>query len=191
MIARRWTAGVTMAAALALLPTGSFALDPGASRVEFFVRDNRGGFTGIARDVQATAVVREQGGVFAAEVDARIDARALTTGIGLRDSQMRREFLLTDRYPVITFHGSAVPVGSVTGLSFRALVAGRLTIREVTRDVEFPVRVIALRDSYLVDGTVTIRMTEFGIPIPRFFIFAAEDPVEVTLKVKFQPSGQP
>lgn len=173
------------AAALALLPTGLFALDPAGSRVEFFVKDNRGGFTGVAQDVQATAAVREQDGTFAADVDARIDARTITTGSGLRDGQMRQAFLVTDQYPIITFRGTAVPVDAVTALSFHAAMKGQLTIKDVTREVEFPVRVTALRDIYLVDGRVTIKMTDFHIPIPRFFIFAAEDPVEITLKVRF------
>lgn len=190
MSARHGIAGVMTAAALALLPTGPFALEPGSSRVEFFVKDNRGGFTGVVRDVQATAVVREQDGTFVADVDARIDARTITTGSGLRDSQMRREFLVTDRYPVVTFRGTAVPVDAVTGLSFHAVMKGQLTIKDVTHEVEFPVRVTALRDSYLVDGKVTIRMTDFNIPIPRLFIFVAEDPVDVTLKVRFQASSQ-
>ncbi len=173
------------AAVLSLLPTGPFALDPAGSRVEFFVKDNRGGFTGIARDVQATAVVREQDGAFVGDVDARIDARSITTGSGLRDGQMRREFLVTDRYPAITFRGTAVPVDAVTALSFHAAMKGLLTIKDVTREVEFPVRVTALRDSYLVDGKVTVKMTDFNIPVPRFFIFAAEDPVEITLNIRF------
>ena len=42
----------------------------------------------------------------------------------------------------------------------------------------------ALADAYLAEGQVVVRMTEFGIPIPRFLIFAAEDPVTVTFKIR-------
>lgn len=184
-MARRSTTGMLVAAALTLLPTGRFGLDQAASRVEFFVSDNRGGFTGVAPDLSAQAEVREQGGTFAADVTVRIDARSITTGSGLRDSQMRREFLHTDQFPDITFRGAVVPVESVTQVSFRADVTGHLTINGVTRETTFPVRVVALRDSYLVEGSTMVRMTEFGIPIPRFFIFVAEDPVKVTLRVRF------
>lgn len=173
-----------VAAALSLLPTGSFTLDPASSRVEFLVRDNRGGFSGTARDIEAVAVVSEEDGTFAADVRVRVDARTITTGSGLRDGQMRRDFLVTDRFPHMSFQGTVVPVTAVTGLSFRAVARGRLTIRDTTRDVEVPLRITALRDTYLVEGTFTIRMTEFGIPIPRFLIFVADDPVEVTFKVR-------
>ena len=190
MRARRWSTGLLVASTLSLLPTGSFTLDGGASRVTFFVNDNCGGFAGLAPDVSAQAEVREQDGTFSADVTVRIDARSITTGSGLRDGQMRREFLRTDEFPEITFRGTVIPVEPVTQLSFRADVTGRLTMRGVTREVAFPVRVTALRDSYLVDGTTTIRMTDFTIPIPRFLIFVAEDPVQVTLKLRFRASDQ-
>ncbi len=171
-------------AALSLLPTGTFTLDPAKSRVEFSVKDNRGGFSGVAPDVEAQAVVREQADTFVADVTVRIDARTMTTGIGLRDGQMRRDFLETDRFPFITFQGSASLLDQPSALPFRALLKGQLMIKGMTREIEVPLRVIALRDVYLVEGQVTIRLSEFQIPIPRFLFFVAEDPVVVTLKLR-------
>lgn len=173
-----------VAAVLTLLPTGTFELDPAASRVEFFVKDNRGGFTGVVHDLSASAIVGEQGSSFSGEVEVQIDARTITTGIGVRDNQMRRDFLETNTYPFITFRGTAVPVDQVGGLPFRALLKGRLTIKQTTRDIEIPIRVTALRDSYLAEGQASFRLSDFKIPVPRFFIFVAEDPVTVNLKVR-------
>jgi polyisoprenoid-binding protein YceI len=130
-----WGAGLLAAVGLSFLPVGSFVLDPPTSQVEFFVSDNRGGFTGVARGVQATVAVREQDGTFVADADVRIDTRTITTGSGLRDAQMRRDFLLSDRYPVMTFHGTAIPTGSIAALSFPARVTGQLTIKETTHTV--------------------------------------------------------
>ena len=171
-------------AATSLLPAGAFALDDDKSRVEFHVRDNRGGFMGIVRDVDARVVVREQGDTFSADVEVRVDARTLTTGVGVRDRQMRRDFLETDRFPTITFRGTAVPRTRPGALAFPAVLRGSLTVKDVTREVEIPLRVTALADSYLADGQVTVRMSDFRITIPRFLVFVAEDPVEIALKVR-------
>lgn len=175
---------VGLLAAASLIPLGSFSLDPGESRIEFIVKDNRGGFTGVARVAEARAVVREQGDAFAADVDLRIDARQMTTGIGVRDGQMRRDFLQTDRFPFITLRGTAAPREPIGALPFAARLRGTLTIKDVTRDVEIPMRVTALADAYLVEGQVVVRFSEFRIPIPRFLIFAAEDPVTVAFKIR-------
>src|SRR5437016_14520934 len=99
MRARRWSTGLLVASTLSLLPTGSFTLDGGASRVTFFVNDNRGGFAGLAPDVSAQAEVREQDGTFSADVMLRIDARSITTSRGLRDGQLRPQLILTDCLP--------------------------------------------------------------------------------------------
>ncbi len=179
---------LVMAAATTLLPVGRFEVDSSRSRVEFAVKDNRGGFTGVARDVEAKAVIREQGDGFTADVEVRIDARQITTGIGVRDGQMRRDFLVTDRYPFITFRGTATPRDRPGALPFAATLRGTLTIRDVTREIDIPLRVTALADAYLAEGQVTLRMSEFRIPIPRFLIFVAEDPVQVSFKLRLTPA---
>ncbi len=177
-------AALVAAAQLSLLPTGTFAIDPSASHVEFLVNDNRGGFTGVASAVEATAVVREREGTFDADVVVQIDARSITTGIGLRDRQMHRDFLETERFPFITLAGAARLVDQPRAGPFRVMLTGRLTIRDQTRDVQVPLRVIALRDVYLAEGQATIRLSDFRIPIPRFLFFVADDPVMVILKVR-------
>jgi polyisoprenoid-binding protein YceI len=172
-----------------LLPIGAFRVEPGDSRVEFVMRDNRGGFVGSTDRVEGTATIRTDGEAFAAAVEARVDARALTTGNGIRDGQMRRDFLRTDQHPYITFRGAAALRDPPTAGAMRATLRGTLTIRETSREVEIPLQVIALADEYRASGEVTIRLTEFGIAIPRFLIFVAEDPVLVRLRVRLRRAG--
>ena len=185
---RRWLVAALIVAQLpAILPVGTFRIEPADSRVEFVVRDNRGGFTGTADRVEGSATVTQGDSEnFAAAVEGRIDARTLTTGVGLRDGQMRRDFLQTDRFPFITFRGSAATRERPTGSTIRAVLRGTLTIRETTREIEMPLAVVALADEYRATGEVTIRLTEFGIPIPRFLIFVAEDPVLVRVRVRLR-----
>jgi len=173
-----------------LLPAGLFRIEPGESRVEFVMRDNRGGFVGSTDRVDGTATVRPgEGETFTAAVEARIDARTLVTGNGMRDGQMRRDFLRTDQHPFITFRGAVVLRDRPAAGTMRAALRGSLTIRETTREVEVPLDVVALADEYRVTGEVTIRLTEFGIAIPRFLIFVAEDPVLVRLRIRLRRTG--
>ena len=55
------TMSLVVAAVLSLVPTGEFRLDAASSRIEFFVKDNRGGFSGVVRTLSGSAMVREQG----------------------------------------------------------------------------------------------------------------------------------
>ncbi len=187
MIRRWFLAAVIVAQVPAILPVGTFRIDPADSKVEFVMRDNRGGFTGSTDRVEGSATVTQGDSEnFAATVEGRVDARTLTTGVGLRDGQMRRDFLQTDKFQFITFRGSASTRERLTGSTIRATLRGTLTIRDKTREIEMPLAVVALADEYRATGEVTIRLTEFGIPIPRFLIFVAEDPVLVKLRVKLR-----
>jgi polyisoprenoid-binding protein YceI len=178
---------VIIAQVLTLLPVGAFRIEPGDSRIEFVMRDNRGGFTGSTDRVDGSVIVRRtEASLYEAAVDARVDARALTTGIGIRDGQMRRDFLQTDRFPFITFKGTvSVPELAAAGLIHTGL-RGSLTIRDVTRDLEMPVEITALADEYRASGEVTVRLTQFGISIPKFLIFVAEDPVLIRVRIRLR-----
>jgi polyisoprenoid-binding protein YceI len=170
-----------------MLPVGAFRIEPGDSRVEFVMRDNRGGFTGATDRVEGTVTVTQPDAeTFAAAVDARVDARTLRTGNGIRDGQMRRDFLRTDEHPHITFRGSVTSRERPSAGPMRAMLRGALTIRGTTRDVEIPLSITALADEYRATGEVTVRLSEFGIPIPRFLIFVAEDPVTVKLHARLR-----
>ncbi len=187
MIWRWLAAAVIIAQAPALLPVGAFRIEPADSKVEFVMRDNRGGFTGTTDRVEGTVTVRQgEGETFNATVEGRIDARTLITGSGTRDGQMRRDFLRTEQHPFITFKGTVTPRDRATVGTIRAVMRGTLTIRETTREIDMPLEVIALADEYRATGEVTIRLTEFGIPIPRFLIFVAEDPVLVRLRIRLR-----
>lgn len=172
----------------AVVPVGVFSIVPGESRVEFFVTDNRGGFRGFTDRVSGIVQVREDArGNPTGHIEATVDARSLTTFLALRDRQMHRTYLRTDRYPEVTFRGIAIPVGGGGAEAIRAVVRGVVTITGQTRQVEFPVRVWALPDRYVATGEVVLSMSAFQIPLPKFLIFVAEDPVRVTVRVVAVP----
>lgn len=186
-MSRQSILGTVMAAvtlAVAPLPTGDFAIRHPEDSVEFFVRDNRGGFTGRTSEITGTVAVRERVEGYAADVAARIDARTIRTGSGLRDGQMRSaQFLHTEEFPFISFRGTAT-ADTPEGTRFKGLLRGRLTIKEVTRAVEVPLEISVDDGTYVARGEVVVRITEFDIPIPRFLIFVAEDPVTVKLRIR-------
>jgi polyisoprenoid-binding protein YceI len=172
------------------LPVGTFEIKSQDSRVEFFMKDNRGGFPGTTRDVSGTVTIRERGeSGYTAEVEAKVDARTIKTGSSLRDGQMRSaRFLNTEEFPFITFRGT-VSAENPPGPQFKGTLRGWLTIRDVTRDVQVPLEIAVESGAFTARGEGVVRMTDFSIPIPRFLIFVAEDPVTVKLQIRLIPKG--
>ncbi len=174
-----------------LLAIGRFVIVPDQSRIELFVRDNVGGFRGRAREFEGTALVRQTGErSFVADVQLSVAARSVTTGLALRDGQMHREQLQSDRYPTIAFEGTvATDAARVVG-TFPAMAHGRLTLRGVTRPLSAPVQVTPLPDGFRGSTEFELRMSEFGIPTPRFLFFVAEDVVRVTVELRLRASNR-
>jgi polyisoprenoid-binding protein YceI len=171
---------------LVLLPVGTFEIVPGDSSVTFMVPDNRGGFTGRTTKVTGRIVVepRRDGEEYAARVDAVVDAASITTGNGIRDASMRSTFLRTGEFPTMTYRGTIDARPGLAVRPFPATVRGQLTIRDLTREAEFPATITALAHDYLADAVATIRMADYQIPYPQAFIFVARDPVTVTLHIR-------
>jgi polyisoprenoid-binding protein YceI len=153
--------------------------------VTFAVPDNRGGFTGHTTRVTGRVEVEPtgEGDTYVARITSSIDARTLTTDVGVRDRAMRATFLQTSTYPAITFTGTATAQPGLAVRPFPAAVHGHLVIRNVTRDSVFTATVLALAKEYVADATATVRMADYGIPYPRAFIFVARDPVTVKLHI--------
>ncbi len=166
-----------------LLPTGTFQIVPGESSAVFFVPDNRGGFSGKTTRVTGRVMVTAQGDLYAAQIEAAIEAGSLETGVGVRDAAMRSTYLRTAQFRSITFTGTASARPGLGVRPFPTDVRGRLTVRDATRDQQFSATVLALSREYRADVTTVIKMADYGIPYPRMFIFQARDPVTITLHI--------
>ncbi|GGJ88539.1 polyisoprenoid-binding protein [Pilimelia anulata] len=125
---RQWN-GVTIPTA------GTFALDPAHSRAGFVARHLmvskvRGAFTQVSGTV---TIAEEPAG---SSVTADIPAASIDTGVADRDGHLRgADFLDAETYPELRFRSTGLrPTG---GGEF--VLAGELTIRDVTRPVELAV----------------------------------------------------
>ncbi len=108
-----------------------------------------------------------------------IDAASFDSGIGKRDEHIR-EILDTGKFPAIEFAvTSCEPLtpGDPSSYSGPKTVRGNLTVRGVTKEVSFPATVKADGESFVVDGAVEVKYTDFGIQPPTFagIVKRAED----------------
>jgi polyisoprenoid-binding protein YceI len=144
---------------------GTFTLDAAHSTVGFVARHLmvskvRGSFT----DVSGVITIADQ--PLESSVDVVIGAGSITTGAPDRDQHLRSsDFLDLDNHPTITFRGTRVV--SHSGPDF--VLAGELTIRGVTREVELAVEFDGLARSpwgqevIAFTATTEIDREEFGI----------------------------
>lgn len=137
---------------------GSWTLDPARSTVTFQSRSMWGlvPVRGVFREVAGSGAVSPTGDV-AGHIE--IAAASLDTKNAKRDTHLRSaDFFLSEKHPTITF---ALDRLAVAGDGLTA--AGTLTVRETSRPVSFPVTAAVSDGDVVLDGTVQVDRSEFGL----------------------------
>lgn len=139
------------------------------------------------------AIVIDEGSPDQSSVTASIDVTKLKTGIGLRDRHLRSDdFFGVDRFPTVAFCG--LRVGPLDAAN-RFRIAGKLTIRDVTREVTldtvFEGETASPDGSRRATFTATTQLSRqaFGLARRVKKSGIASDGVAVTLEISAVSSG--
>ena len=93
--------------------------------------------------------------------DVSIDVNSINTGIDSRDNHLRKtEYLDVKNYPRIKFVSTKITPSSKNGTLF---VFGKLTIKNVTREISFPFTATSQNNGYIFKGEFKINRRDFGV----------------------------
>lgn len=176
----------------------SFAVDEKQSRA--FIQVGKSGafsFAGHTHEVMAPVV----SGVVTvdAEDPARssvrleIDAAALTvTGKGdspsdvpkVQQTMLGEQVLDVQRHPRIRFDSTRVTVTGGTGAALDLVVAGDLTLHNVTRTLSIPVSVRLGADRLVATGRFPLKQTDYGIkPVSVGGVVSVKDTLDISFTI--------
>jgi polyisoprenoid-binding protein YceI len=116
-----------------------------------------------------------------------VDARTLATGNTQRNNMLHRFILATSQFEHVTFTPTTITGLPATiellGIPYPVKIDGKLTIKDVTRDVTFDASVTPLSFQELRGtATTTISQQDFGITIPSIpFVGGVSDEVRLDL----------
>ena len=140
-------------------------------------------FSGRTSKIRGTLRLADGNRPDGAEACFRIDAASLETGNATRDAIMRDEHLQTIRFPVIAFDLLRVEGARSAADGWEFVARGTLTLRGVTREIRFPVLARRVGDDLRLTGEVPVRMSDHGIPAPKFLFLTVEDRVLVRFDI--------
>lgn len=144
---------------LANAQTGFTPVDEGSS-VHFVIKNfgirTGGDFTGLKGTIKFDPVN------FSASVfDVTVDAGTIDTDNSSRDGHLRKEeYFNVARFKTIGIKSTRIVRSSVAG---RFYLYGNLTIKDVTKPVEFGFGATAKEGGYVFDGEFTINRRDFGV----------------------------
>lgn len=136
--------------------------DTANSKIDFTVKGIFGMVHGSFTGLEATIQFSEKD-LNASSMSASIDAKTVSTGISLRNSDLRNkeEWLNTEKYPRINFKSKKF---EKTGDGFK--VQGDLTIKGISKPVEIPFTFADKNGSGVFKGQFTLKRLDFNLGSP-------------------------
>lgn len=134
-----------------------------------------------------------------------VDLASLKTGIGLRDSHMRKQYLETDKFPKTVFEMTRVTETTRNTLEDQKPVElkleGNFSVHGVTRQIVVPMTVTYIRESEAtgarhpgdllhIVGTFDILLSDYSIKRPQFVILKLDDKQRIDIDI-FAATGLP
>ncbi len=118
-----------------------------------------------------------------------VPTASFDSGLGLRDRDMRENYLEVAQYPEAVFVMEAARptlLDASRGDTLRLAVTGRLTLHGVTREHPVQAILVPTADGYRVLARFRLLLTEYGIRPPKRFLMGVKDEIriEVDLHLK-------
>jgi polyisoprenoid-binding protein YceI len=130
------------------------------SRVKFIIKNfgfnTSGTFEGLEGSI-AFNPAKPQVAFF----DVSVDAKTINTGIEARDTHLKKaEYFNVMKFPKINLKSTKIDTGDKTG-TFN--FSGLLTIKGITKEVNFPFTAIPKNNGYLFEGTFRLNRRDFEV----------------------------
>lgn len=116
-------------------------------------------------------------------LDFFVDLNTLDTGIGLRDSHMRENYLETEKFPFAEFTGkidqtSNLEIGKRTPVTAR----GVFKIHGVERQIAVAGHLTKLQNGKIeLEASFVIELSDYKIPIPKLVFYELAEQQKVTI----------
>ena len=142
-----------------LVFAGNWTVDTANAKVKFSVKGPfgtvHGSFTGLKASIQF-----DEKNLSASFFSASIDPKTVSTGIGLRNSDLRNEeiWFNTDKYPLISFVSKKI---EKTDNGYKAV--GELTMKATTKPAEIPFTFTSNGNTGLFKGEFTLNREDYKL----------------------------
>lgn len=155
------------------------------STAVFHAEDTYDAFDGSTNKVSGS-IIADPAAPASSSVTLAVDLRSLDTGVGLRNREMRDRYLEVGKFPQATFKSVSVegPASIAPNAPADIKVTGDFTLHGVTKRMTIPVRVVLIPDGRIhATSSFNVKMTEFGINVPRNVLVTVNDEVPVRLDI--------
>lgn len=117
------------------------------------------------------------------------DMTSFDTGIGIRDKDMRKKYLETEKYPEAVFlleDARPTLLDHSTADTLRLAVTGSMTLHGVTKDHVVEATLVPTTDGFSVVATFPLLLSDYDIAQPKRFLFTVDDEIRVEVHLNLE-----
>lgn len=130
------------------------------SKVQFKIKNFGFNVTGSFKGLQGS-IRFDPNNLAACHFEVSIDAKTINTGIDSRDNHLRKsDYFDVENYPQIKFVSVKISPSTKSGTLF---IFGKLTMKNVTKDISFPFTAVPAQNGYLFKGEFKINRRDFKV----------------------------
>ena len=154
---------------------------------EVFLNENNRLFTavGVTRQVSGTIQLDPARPDLSRVAEVVVDLRELTTDSHRRDRAVRAGYLHTDQFPHARLTDGRLyetPSPITAGQPFHYRLVGNLTVHGVTQETTWQGEATLTGDTLRGVARTLIKMSSFGIEVPRLLSLRSEDDVQLEIR---------
>lgn len=161
----------------------SYSFSPSQGEVAFHAKGKPSFLSIIGKGAGVSGELKQEASELSGEL--AFDLRTLTTGIDLRDSHMKENYLNTKEFPTSTLKVEKAPLPHI--LTDEFAIPGKLTVRGVTRDVTVKAKMTKVGSEQKLVAKLPLKISEFSIPVPSYQGITVAEDVLVEVSVPVQP----
>ena len=130
------------------------------SEIGFKIRNFGVNVSGSFKELQGKIIFNPDS-LSACHFDVTIEVKSINTGIDQRDNHLRSEdYFEAEKYPSIHFVSTRVTTSTSKEYLF---VFGKLTIKDVSKEISFPFKATPKENDFLFEGEFTLNRRDYNV----------------------------
>lgn len=113
------------------------------------------------------------------ELYFEVDLNSLDTGIGLRNTHMRENYLETSNFPFTHFTGKLIHLEKTSENSYQAKAQGKMFIHGVEKEMIVDGVLMQVDDGFRIQAKFITPLSEYKIKIPKIMFFKIDENIQV------------
>lgn len=113
------------------------------------------------------------------EMYFEVDLNSLDTGIGLRNTHMRENYLETEKFPFTHFTGKLTKADKTAENCYQVSAQGKIFIHGVEKEITVDGTMNPLANGYQVQAKFIAPLTDYKIKVPQIMFFKIDENMRV------------